>query len=386
MVELTVLSTVLLLFKAAFAGEDLDRKLGADVVSTVLGGLLRTASPTDPVLLKVLELAEKLDIRDYKQAMAAGHRYLAEAHLGPTLRTDRLHLARAQLVAAASAAEAMEVPMLVANAEYAVAKCDALLAAPADAAMALDRATAALEGAIEAIDTSGAAYRWRMLHEAKFTQDGSVTSWLTRAADRNLISQRDLDAAGKAADTLQRELQELTALYSEVQTALLAGTDGAHPVLWTQPTGQTVQGGLDAKAVTTLAGDAPVRGFGLSLRVEQRRVGLSASATPIVELALDLTVHDDRILHCRGVVLPSVGPPTAAAGSAPYLRGLTALLAPLNPPGATTFTVPKGRHRRVLTLPLDNDAVDTVKIRISRPLSGGRQAPTGACLYIPLPR
>lgn len=384
--ELTVLSTVLVLFKAAFAGEDVDRKLGADVISTVVGGLLRTASPTDPVLLKVLELAEKLDVRDYKQAMAGGHRYLAEARLGPTLRTDRLQLARAQLVAAASAAEAMEVPMLRANAEYAVAKCDALLAAPADAAMALDRAAAALEQAIEALDTAGAANRWRMLNEAKFAQDGSVTNWLTRAADRNLVRQRDLDAAGQAADALLRELQELTELYSEVQTANLAGADGAHPVLWTPPRGQTVQGGLDAKAVTTLAGDAPIRGFGLTLRVEQRRIGQDLAGGRIAELALNLTVHDDRILHCRGAIMPAVGPPTLSAGSPLQLRGLTGLLAPLNPAGATTVAVPKGSHRRVLTVPGVTEAVDTVKIRISRPLPGGRQADTGACLYIPLPR
>ncbi|WP_203695584.1 hypothetical protein [Catellatospora coxensis] len=385
MVELTVLSTVLVLFKAAFAGEDLDRKLGADVISTVLGGLLRTASPTDPVLLKVLELAEKLDVRDYKKAMAGGHRYLTEAHLGPTLRIDRLHLARTQFVDAASAAEAMEVPILVANAEYAVAKCDALLAAPVDAALALDRAAAALEGAIESIDTPGAAYRWLRLNEAKFAQDSSVTNWLTRAADRDLIRQRDLDAAGKTADDLQRDLRELTDLYSEVQTAALAGTDGARPVLWAQPPGGNVRAGLDAKAVATLGDDAPVRGFGLTLRVEQRRIGQALSGGRIVELALNLTVHDDRILHCTGAYLPAVGPPTEPAGSPLRLRGLTALLAPLTPPGSGTVAVPRGSHRRVLTVPL-GDIEDTVKIRISRPSSGGRQASTGACLYIPLPR
>ena len=95
--------------------------------------------------------------------------------------------------------------------------------------MALDRAAAALEQAIEALDDAGATYRLQMLREAKFAQDGSVSNWLTRAADRDLIRQRDLDTLAKAADDLQSELHELTSLYSEVQTAILAGDGGDPP-------------------------------------------------------------------------------------------------------------------------------------------------------------
>ncbi|GAA2398033.1 hypothetical protein Cme02nite_06550 [Catellatospora methionotrophica] len=380
MLEFTVLSAVLVLFKAAFAGEDLDRKVGADVISTMLSGLLRTTSPTDPVLLKVYEIAKELNAADYRQAMSGGHRYLAEARLGTGIRPEKLQLARAQLVDAASAAARMDVPMLIANAEFAVAKCDALLAAPLDAAMALDRAAAALEQAIEALDDSGATYRLRMLREAKSAQDGSVSNWLTRAADRDLIRQRDLDNLVKAADDLQSELLELTALYSEVQTAALAADGAAQPVLWAPPEGQSVQTGLDAKAVTTATADAPVRGFGLTLQVQQQRIARDAAGGLTVALALKLTVHDERLLHCRVMASPTARPAAPGAG----LRGLTGILAPLNPPGATSVLVPPGSHQRVLTLPVEGGAVDAVKIRISRPTGLGRQASTGGCILIPV--
>lgn len=382
MVESVVLTAVMVLFKAAFAGEDLDRKVGADIISTIFNGLLRTTSPTDPVLLKVYEIVKNLDGRAYNQAMVAGHRYLAEAQLSAEVRTERLKLARARLVEAASAAEDMNVPLLLANAEFAIAKCDALLAAPAHAAMALDRAAATLEQAVEKLDASGAEYRWRTLCNAKFEQNGSVSGWLTRAADRDLIRQRDIDALAKAADDMQVELHNLTTLYSEVQTAILASTGHGQPVLWVQPTGQSIRSGLDAKAGTTVTGDAAVRGFGLTLQVERQLVGRDSGKGLVVELLLNLTVHDDRLLYCRGFASPGALPPSVQ----PRLRGLAGLHGPLNPAGATTFVVPKGSYHRVLTVPVEGETVDTVKIRISRSLSGGRRADTGACIYVPTPQ
>jgi hypothetical protein len=380
MVELTVLSAVMVLFKAVFAGEDLDRKVGADVISTMLGGLLRTTSPTDPVLLKVYEIVKDLDTKEYHRAMAAGHRYLAEAQLSAEIRTERLKLARERLVAAASAAEIMQVPLLLANAEFAIAQCDVLLSAPEHAAMALDRAAATLEQAIEQLDIAGAGYRWRMLCEAKSGQDGSVSTWLTRVADRDLIRQRDIDALAKVADDMQTELRSLTTLYSQVQTAILAAAGHGRPVSWTQPEGQNVRTGLDAKAVTTLTGHSVIRGFGLTLHVEQQPLG-RGSAEGTVEVLLNLTAHDDRLLHCRGLATPAA--PTT--NLLPRLRGLTGLHAPVNPAGTATFTLPKGSHQRTITLPVQSSVVNAVKIRIARPAGQGRQVDTGGCVYIPAP-
>ncbi|GHJ47515.1 hypothetical protein Cs7R123_48570 [Catellatospora sp. TT07R-123] len=376
-----VLGAVLVLFKAAFAGEDLDRKVGADVVSTLLGGLLRTTSPTDPVLLKVYEIVKNLDSRAYQQAMAAGHRYLAEAQLGTATRAERLKLARERLVDAASAAESMNVPMLVANAEFAVAKCDALLAAPEHAAMALDRAAAALESAIEKLDVHGAGSRLRSLNNARFTQNESVSGWLNRAASGDLVRQRDLDALGRTVDDMQTELQNLTSLYSEVQTAKLGSAGHAQPVVWAQPDGQTVRTGLDAKAVATVRGQDPVRGFGVTVQVEQQQVGRSLGQGIVVELLLRLTLDADRRLYFRGSASPAAARSTRLL---PMLRGLSGVHPQLNPGGAATLHLRKGSYHHVLTLPVDSGAVDLVKIRIARTADRGLYADTGACIYVPL--
>ncbi|MDI1461320.1 hypothetical protein QEZ54_10105 [Catellatospora sp. KI3] len=380
MVEPIMLSAVMVLFKAAFAGEDLDRKVGADVMSTLLGGLLRTTSPTDPVLLKVYEIVKSLDSRAYQQAMAAGNRYLAEARLSTGVRTERLKLARERLVDAASAAESMNVPMLIANAEFAVAKCDALLAAPAHAAMALDRAAAALESAIEKLDVHGAGARWRGMRDARYLQNDSVSHWLTRATSGDLVRQRDLDALGRTVADMQAELGDLTALYSEVQTAELGSAGHGQPVVWAMPAGQTIQSGLDAKAVATVTGSAPVRGFGLTVQVEQQQVRGPLEQGVLVELLLRITLEDDRRLYFRGSAAPAARP----AAVRPLLPRLSALHPLLNPDGATTLHLRKGRYHHVLNLPVEGQAVDLVKIRISRPTGGGRYAETGACVYVPI--
>jgi hypothetical protein len=218
------------------------------------------------------------------------------------------------------------------------------------------------------------------LRDAKYKQDEKVSNWLTRVADLALIRQRDLDALAQVADDMQVELHNLTTLYSEVQTAILASTGQTHPVSWAQPEGQTIREGLDAKAVTTVTGNNPVCGFGLTLRVGHQLVRRDAGHGLIVELLLDLTVHDDRLLYCRSTASLTARLPTVQ----PSMRGLAGLNAPLNPGGASSFIVPKGSYQGVLTIPVAGETVEKVKISISRSPGGGRRADTGACVYIPI--
>ena len=107
MIESLVLGGIITLFKAAFAGDDLDRKVGAQVIGSVIDGLLRTTSAADPVLLQVHRDVMDLKTAPYEQAMASGHRYLDEARLSPGSRSERLNKARDHLVHAASAAEVL---------------------------------------------------------------------------------------------------------------------------------------------------------------------------------------------------------------------------------------------------------------------------------------
>lgn len=397
MIELTVLSAVMVVFKAAFAGADLDRKVGAEVVSTVLNGLLRTTSAEDPVLALIRDDVKQLTVAPYVDAMGGGHRYLAEAQVSPPMREERLKLARGRLVDAASAAQRLGVPMLIANAELAIAKCDALLGAAAHARMALVRAAAALEVAIEDLEVSNARLRW--LNEARQQQDSSVSQWLSRLVDRELVRAADIEAAERALDEVMATLTGYLELYSEVQTALLAAAGHDRPVIWAPPLGGSIRNGLRDKAVIITAGAAPVCGFGLTLCVERLLVWRppEAGGKLVADLLAHLSADEPRWLYCCSAAVP-IGPaplaPTPITARAAETRAANPTRSLLShfpfifegvqSPDSISFRLPAGSRRGWLRVPIAGATIDVLHIRPSRVAAGGVRISTGGCFRIPV--
>ena len=379
-IELSVLGAVVVIFKAVFAGEDLDRKVGADVLATVFGGLLKTTSATDPVLLQVADDVKQLKMAPYENAMAAGHRYLDEARLAAPARSERLQLARQQLVDAAAAAQVLQVPLLIANAEFAIAKCDALLASPTHAGMALRRAAAAIEQAIERLDINALAARYRMLIEAKQKQDNSVGEFLTRfGSGLGVIKKGDIEAFDKTAQAAMTSLNQLTELYSQIQTATLASTGHDNVVMWAPPAEGGVLQGLRDKAVTIASGATPVCGYGLTVKAEQR-VLWRPEGKLVADVLLSLTAREEGWLDCRA--WSGSATPAAISQSAVAARQASTLPSLTNPAGAVSFSVRPGSYRGWVRVPSDFQSIERVEIRLSR-MDNGRRKQSGACIRIP---
>lgn len=379
MIESMVLGAVVVLFKAAFAGEDLDRQVGSQVIGTVIDGLLRTTSTTDPVLLQIHQEIKELKTAPYDQAMDAGHRYLEESRLSIAVRGEKLKLAREQLVNAASAATRLKVPMLTANAEFAIAKCDVLLGMPEHAEMALRRASAALEAAIEKIDVS--ATIWRSLVSTKFTQDESMGKWFDRlTSGMGLVSKADIAAAEQTTRGALASLVAVTELYSQVQTATLAASGRDNIVVWAPPADEDISSGLRDKAVATAAGGVPVCGFGLTLTVE-RHVIWRPEGKLAVDLLMSMTAREDMWLYCRAKL--SIGPPTTDTKDAAAVRASDAAPWLVGKPVSTMFTVRKGTYRGWLRVEAESEALELVNLRPSR-LDGDRRISTDASFRIPL--
>lgn len=379
MIESVVMSAVVVLFKAAFAGEDLDRKVGAQVIGTVIDGLLRTTSASDPVLHQIHRELKQLATAPYDQAMAAGHRYLEEARVASGARHERLKLAREQLVNAASAAEGLKVPLLTANAEFAIAKCDVLLGSPEHAEMALRRASAAIEAAIEALDVSASA--WRNLRDAKYKQDESVGKWLERlTSGSGLVRQAEIAATESSARDALASLVVLTDLYSQVQTAILATAGLEHTVMWGPPADQNIEHGLRDKAVVSATAGRAVSGFGLTLTVERQALWQPEGRLS-ADLLVRVTAREDRWVYCRAQI--ALGAPAMLTRDAATIRASDSVPWLVNPPGAMSFTISKGSYRGWLRVPAESASLDTVNLRVSR-LVDGRRISTGACIRIPV--
>lgn len=377
MIESVVLGGVVTLFKAAFAGHDLDRKVGAQVIGSVIDGLLRTTSKTDPVLLQIHQDVKDLKSAPYDQAMASGHRYLEEAKLSIRARDERLGKARDQLVAAASAAGVLEVPLLIANAEFAVAKCDVLLGEPAHAEMALRRSSAAIETAIEKVDVSASSLR--LLVNAKFEQDESVSKWFERLTSGGLVKKADIATAEASVREALNTLIVLTDLYSEVQTATLAAAGWDTTVVWGQAADENVLAGLRDKAVAVAPTGVPVSGFGLMLTIEGQVVWRPEGKL-VVDLLVRVTAREDRRLYCRARL--GIGRPNAVTAGAAAVRGSHP--APwLVPPGTTTMTLRKGSYLGWLRIPAEGESLEVVNIRPFRLTENG-QASTDGCMRIPI--
>lgn len=376
MIESIVLGGLVTLFKAAFAGEDLDRKVGAKVIGTVIDGLLRTTSKTDPVLLQIQQDVKDLRWAPYDQAMTSGHRYLEEARLSTADRSLRLGKARDQLVAAASAAEDLDLPLLIANAEFAIAKCDVLMTEPAHARMALRRSSAAIERGIEELDVSANVYR--ALTNAKFEQDASLGKWFERlTSGSGVIKKADIGAAETSLRRALDNLVVLTDLYSEVQTATLAAAGGSTPVVWGQAASDHILAGLRDKAVVSVETGIPVSGFGLVLTVE-RQVVWRPDNDLVVDLLLSIIAIEDRRLYCSAE--NGLGEPSAITPDAAALRD--AHPAPwLVPPGTTSLTLPEGRYLGWLRAPAHGESIHVVNLRPYR-ITGNGQASTGGCMRI----
>lgn len=379
MIGSVVLGAVVVLFKAAFAGDDFDRELGSRVAGTVIDGLLKTTSKSDPLLQQIHHEIRQLQTATYDDAMAAGHRYLEEVRTAPAFSDERLRLARQELVAAAAAAERLEVPLLIANSEFAIAKCDALLAAPEHAEMALRRSSAALERAIEELDVS--ASTWRNLANAKVAQDESIGAWFERlTSGSGIINKSDIEQAERQAGQAFASLTALTELYSQVQTASLAASGADHIVVWTPPPDENFSHGLRDKAVTNCAIGTPVRGFGVTLTVE-RQVVWRPEGTLAVDLLLALQVAEERRFFARAKL--------STAGETPETRDAASLRAAdsspwlLGKPSAPMFNVGPGRYRGWLRVEAEGEAIDMVNLRPTR-LDGGRMHPTGGSFRIPV--
>ncbi|MEU6381906.1 hypothetical protein [Streptomyces sp. NPDC046909] len=370
MIEMVILRAVMVVFKAAFAGEDLDRKVGAQAISTIFDGLLKTTSTSDPVLQQIQADVKHLTTAPYEAAMAAGHRYLEEARLATETRVERLRLAREQLVAAASAAEGLKMPMLIANAEFAVAKCDALLGSAAHAGMALRRASSALEGAIERLDIAGYRSRLYGLEVGKHKQDESLSNWLTELTSGSLVKKKDIEAAERTLEGARASLAGMTDLYSEVQTAALCAGGREGVVVW--------ESDATYKAVATVRGTAPVCGFGVTLCVERQIVWRSGSQL-LVDLLLQLTTTEDREIHCS--TWTATTEPMRVADDADTQR-----LADPTPPllsfPARTFLLPKGNYRGWLRVEPRGNHVERVDLEINR-FEGDRRV-CGGGIRIPI--
>lgn len=369
MLEMALLGAVITVFKAAFAGDDLDRKVGADVMSTVLNGLVRTSSPTDPVLLQVRDLLEREAIAPYERAMDSGHRYLEEAQHNPARRAERLALARERLVDAASAASRpVRIPALVANAELAVAKCDALLGEPLDVDTALRRAAGAAEEAIQELDTSASALT--NLRDARFRQDESVGVLLSNVLERNVTTKADLARAESAARAAIATLGTLTDLYSEIQTATLTAAGGGTPVIWAPPpeAERTLSAGRWGKAVAVLDPPGLTCGFGLTVQAERVLVWRPDDEI-VADVLLRLTSRSD--LWVNGTV-PAAAEAARVDGEAAAIRAASP--APdLVPPGTREFAVPPGTYRGWWRLPVRYSA-DEVHLELMRNVDGRRLA------------
>lgn len=378
MIESLVLGGIITLFKAAFAGDDLDRKVGAQVIGSVIDGLLRTTSAADPVLLQVHRDVMDLKTAPYEQAMASGHRYLDEARLSPGSRSERLNKARDHLVHAASAAEVLDAPLLIANAEFAIAKCDVLLAAPAHADMALRKASTALESAIAKVDMNNSV--WLSLKNAQIEQGQSVGKWFERLTGPGLVKKTAITAAEETLVKRLRNLEVLTDLYSEVQTAVLAAGGSETPVVWGQPAGASATDGFRDNALAYAHPGQRLSGFGIQLEV-QRQVLWRPDGELVVDLLLWVEVLEERILYCRADI--GVGTPIAETENPAVKRALDSR-GWLIPPDTTDVRLAKGAYSGWLRIPAHGTSLDSVTIRPCGVAHPHGLRPTKACIRVPI--